>query len=169
MDRPKPEEYPRYYDTYVSLVPEGNVVEILAVQMSDTARLLRGLSEEQGNLRYAAGKWSIKDVIGHLIDMERVFQVRALAFARNDPASLPGVEQDDYVANGSFISRRLVDIAAEFEAVRRAGILLFQSFTPETSGRRGIANDASFTAGSMSYIIAGHELHHRRVIETRYL
>lgn len=169
MQRPSPDEYPEYCASYISRVPSGNILEVLASQLQDTTALLGGLSEATGNRRYAPGKWSLKEVIGHLCDVERVFQVRALAFARCDPASLPGIDQDLYVANGEFDARSLESMVDEFRAVRQAGLTLFRTFGPSVWGRRGCANDVSFSTRAVPYILAGHELHHRQVLETRYL
>jgi hypothetical protein len=169
MRRPEPQEYAEYYGNYIARVPDGDIVDTLAAQIDTTTQLLGRLTEAQGNHRYAPGKWNLKEVIGHLSDMERVFQIRALAFARRDPAGLPSVDQDVYAANARFASRPLADVAAEFAVVRRAGIAMFHSFDAPVWDRRGCANNVEFTVRSVAFIIAGHELHHRGVIESRYL
>ena len=116
--KPARDEYAEYYGRYIDLVPSGNIVDTLGNQMTDTIKLIAGITEEQGLHRYAEGKWSIKEVIGHIIDSERIFAYRALRLARNDQTPLAGYEQDDYVTNGGFDRRPLSDLAKEFELVR---------------------------------------------------
>ncbi|MFN7997076.1 MAG: DinB family protein [Bryobacteraceae bacterium] len=165
---PDASEYAAYYGRYISLV-SGDLMTALANQPGETLSLLSGVSEEQGDYRYAPDKWSIKELIEHVIDSERVFAYRALRFARNDRTPLPGFEQDDYVRNGSAATTPLSDLMEEFTAVRRASILLFQKLNPEAWMRRGVANDNEITVRAIGYVIAGHELHHRRVLVEKYL
>lgn len=167
--RPTPTEYAPYYGKYIDLVPEGDIVTILGQQIDDTLALLKGLSEAQAESRYAPGKWSVKEVVGHLIDAERVFGYRALRFARNDQTPLSGFEQDDYVTNGSFDEQSLSDLASEYEHVRRASIYLLRGLSGDAWGRRGMASDNEVSVRALAYIIAGHELHHMEVIRTKYL
>ncbi|HKY05602.1 MAG TPA: DinB family protein [Blastocatellia bacterium] len=167
--KPVADEYAPYYAKYVELVPQANVVETLNRQMTDTLSLLAGISEEQAGHRYAPGKWSVKQLVGHVIDGERIFAYRALRFARNDKTALPGFEQDDYVTNGGFDRRRLSDIAREYEQVRRATIELFASLDEEAWSRSGKANDVEVTVRALAWIICGHELHHRGVLKAKYL
>lgn len=169
LGRPDPAEYAGYYGPYIGRVPHGNILEILERQLPVTTALLRSIPDARRDHRYAPGKWSLIDVVGHLVDTERVFGARALAFARSDPAHLPGFEQDDYVAAAGFHRRTLDDLATEFEHQRLANLALFRSFDDATAMRRGIANAFEFTARSVPFILAGHELHHRGVIEERYL
>ena len=136
--RPDASEYAPYYEKYISLVPAGEVVATLSEQLDETLALLRGLSEEQAGARYAPDKWSIKEVVGHVIDTERIFSHRALRFARNDQTPLPGYEQDDYVRAAGFDRRTLADIASEFEHVRRATLALLRSLDAEAWLRRGL-------------------------------
>ncbi len=166
--RPQADEHMPYHINYIALVPEGAILDILRQQLELTQRWLRSLTEEQGDFRYAPDKWSVKEVIGHLSDNERVFAYRALRFARADKTSLPGFEQDDYIANGNFSSRTLADIAEEFELVRRSTLALFQHLSADAWTRRGTANNAEISVRALAYIIAGHELHHLRVLESRY-
>jgi hypothetical protein len=153
----------------VDLVPAGDIAMVLEQQMGDTETLLGGLGDEQGNYRYAPGKWSVKEVIGHLIDSERVFAYRALRIARNDKTPLPGFEQDDYVAAGGFDRRSLADLAREFEHVRNATLDLIRPLSKEAFDRRGVANNAEVSVRALVWIIAGHELHHKEVLRRRYL
>jgi hypothetical protein len=111
----------------------------------------------------------VNELIGHIIDSERIFAGRAMRFARNDPAPLPGFEQDDYVRNATFDAYPLADLAAELEAVRQSTIFLFRHMDEQAWTRRGVANNAEVSVRALAYIIAGHELHHRQVLRTRYL
>ena len=166
---PDPSEYAPYYGRYITLVPGADVVAALEDQPRETLALLSTLSEEQGDYRYAPDKWSIKDMLGHVIDAERVFSYRALRFARNDQTPLASFEQDDYVRTGNFADRRLADLIEEFVAVRRATVWLFRQLSAEASMRRGIASGNPVSVRAIAYIIAGHELHHRRVLQEKYM
>jgi uncharacterized damage-inducible protein DinB len=167
--RPESSEYAPYYGKYIALVPDGDLAVTLDRQIDATAALLSPLSEQQANYAYAPGKWSIKEVLGHLIDSERVFAYRALRIARNDKTPLPGYEQDDYVANAKFNARSLSGLLDEFAMVRKASIELFKNFTEEEWQRLGTANQTEITVRSLGYIIAGHELHHMDIVRNRYL
>lgn len=169
IQRPADDEYLAYYGRYISLVPEGDIRAILAKQNESTITLLRGLSESQGGYRYAPGKWTIKELVAHLTDSERIFAVRALRFARADETPLPGFEENDYVKNGSFDVFPLADIVAGFENVRRSTVSLFKLMSTEASKRRGKANNAEISVRALAYVIAGHELHHMNILRTRYL
>jgi len=169
MAAPHASEYAPYYGRYISLVPGNDVVAALEDQPRNTLALVSGLTDEQGDYRYAPGKWSIKEIIGHMVDAERVFSYRALRFARNDQTPLASFEQDDYVRFGDFGSRRLADLIEEFVCVRRATVWLFRHLSPEAWTRRGIASDNQVSVRAAAYIIAGHELHHRRVLQQKYL
>lgn len=169
MKRPDTSEHEPYYGRYINLVPEGEVPEILEEQGRETIALLKGLTEDHGNYRYAPGKWSLKDLVGHVIDTERVFVFRALVFSRSDTQPFPGMEQDDYARAANYAARPLGEIIGEFESVRTATIHLFRSFTPEILLRSGIANGCRFTVRSIMYIVAGHELHHLRILREKYL
>ena len=167
--RPDKSEYAPYYEKYMSLVPEGNVINLLGQQLEKTLATLRGISEEQANSRYAEGKWSVKELVGHLIDSERIFAYRALRFARNDQTPLPGYEQDDYVNNARFGEVNLSDLAEEFEHLRKANLCLFRQFDAETWQRQGEANEQRASVRAIVHIIAGHETHHMNILRTRYL
>lgn len=169
INRPEETEYLPYYGKYVSLVAGEDVLAALSGQLSGTLALLRGIPESQGNFRYAPDKWSIKELVGHMIDGERIFAYRALRFARNDKTPVPGFEQDDYISNASFDACALADLAAEFESVRRATIFLFRHLDGEAWMRRGIASESEVSVRALAYIIAGHELHHAGILRDRYL
>ena len=167
--RPSEAEYQPYFGRYIALVPEGDIVATLVSQNQSTLALLRSLPEPKGAFRYAPGKWSIREVVGHMSDTERIFADRALRFARNDATPLPGFEEGDYIRNGSFDDYRLADLADEFESVRRATVFLLRHMTAEASARRGKANNAEISVRALAYVSAGHELHHMNVLRTRYL
>ena len=167
--KPANNEYAEYYGRYIDIVPSGKITETLRGQMTDTLNLLAGLTEEQSLHRYADGKWSIKEVIGHIIDCERIFAYRALRLARNDQTPLSGFEQDDYVTNGGFDHRPLSDLAKEYEHVREATVDLFEGLGQEAWERRGKANDVEVSVRAIAWIISGHELHHKGVIKSKYL
>jgi hypothetical protein len=169
IHRPDDTEYPSFYGRYVALVPEGDILTILARQNEGTIALLRGLSESQGSFRYAPGKWSIKELVAHLSDAERIFSDRALRFSRDDATPLPGFEENNYVRNGGFDSFPLADLVTGLENVRRSTVSLFRLMSSEASKRRGKANNAEVSVRALAYIIAGHELHHMNVLRTRYL
>ena len=166
---PAPTEAPEPYRGYLAHVPAGDILAILDAQLDDTVKLLAGLDETAAEYRYEAGKWSVKEVVGHLCDVERVFTYRALRFARNDPTPLPGFEQDDYVANGGYGARTLTSLLDELRAVRRSTVALFRGLDPGVPLRRGTASGGQFTVRVLAHIIAGHELHHRAILRERYL
>ncbi len=169
INRPEATEYAPYYGRYISLVPQGDIQNTLDQQLGTTLRLLRVVSETQADSRYAPGKWSIKEVVGHIIDTERIFAYRALRFAWGDRTPLPGFEQDDYVRFGSLAECKLSDLAREFEFVRQGSLCLFRRLNDEAWQRHGMASDEEVSVRALAYIIAGHELHHVGILETRYL
>jgi uncharacterized damage-inducible protein DinB len=166
--RPQPGEYAPYYDRYISLVQGDDILNTLDQQRRDTMLLLSCRDEEDGNFRYAPEKWSAKEVLGHVCDTERVFAYRALRIARADATPLEGFEQDDYVRNGPFTNRPLSDLVEDFIAVRRATLSLLRDLYEAAWMRRGVANKNEVTVRALAYTIAGHELHHRRILEEKY-
>jgi hypothetical protein len=167
--RPGADEYAPYYERYVSLVPDADLVGTLERQGAETVALLRSLTEERGAHRYAPGKWSVRQLVGHVCDGERIFSYRALAFARGDSQALPGMEQDEWMAGVDFDARTLSGLVDEFEAVRASTVHLFRHLSPEAWARRGTASDNEVTVRALAYIIAGHEAHHVAVLRERYL
>jgi uncharacterized damage-inducible protein DinB len=158
-----------YFQKYVALVPDGDIVATLASQLPRTIELLSGLSEAQADFRYAPGNWSVKEVAGHLVDTERVFNYRALAAARGEPAPLPSFDQDLYVSNTNFDGRSLESILDAWKAVRAATVAFFASLDEQAMSRRVTASGNPITARALAWITAGHELHHRRELQERYL
>jgi len=169
IPRPEPSEYAPHYETYISKVPEGNLLKALEDQRRETQQLLGGLPEAKALHRYAPDKWSIKEVLGHVMDSERVFCYRALRFARADGSPLPGFDEKAWVPAGRFDARSLKDLAAELDAVRRATIALLSSLDAEALTRRGTANNNPITVRALAWIIAGHERHHLGIVRERYL
>jgi uncharacterized damage-inducible protein DinB len=166
--RPAAGEYAPYYETYISKVKGNDIVSVLDAQRLQTAQLFAARSERDGNFRYAPDKWTVKEVLGHVIDSERIFAYRALRIARGDQTPLSGFEQDDYVRGGNFSERTLADLAEEFELVRTANVAFFKSLPKEAWQRRGVANKNEVTVRALAFIVAGHELHHRLILEERY-
>jgi uncharacterized damage-inducible protein DinB len=168
LARPTAEEHAPYYGRYIALVKSADAVEALITQIDDTSSLLERVDEQRAASRYAPGKWSVKQVVGHLVDAERVFAYRAMRFARADQTELPGFEENDYAENGGFDDRPLADLALELRAVRAASIALFGSLAPEATLRHGTANGTPMSVRALAWTIAGHELHHRSVLIDRY-
>ncbi len=167
--KPGQSEFAVYYSKYVSLVAEKDVVAAIEYQIDDTTSLLEGLSEETGTFRYAEGKWSVKELIGHVIDTERIFAYRALRIARDDRTPIEGFEQDEYIQNADFDNRTIISLCREFEALRRSNILMLNSFSEAEWLRMGTASGNAVSVRALAYIIAGHELHHIKILRERYL
>jgi uncharacterized damage-inducible protein DinB len=169
IPRPDASEYAPHYETYVTKVPDGDLLEILEGQRQETQELLAGIPEGRALHRYAPGKWSIKEVVGHVTDAERVFCYRALRFARGDQTPLSGFDEKAYAPAGKFDTRPLPDLAAELDAVRHATIALFSGLDSEALARRGLANNKEISVRALAYVIAGHERHHLGILRERYL
>ncbi|MDH3744979.1 MAG: DinB family protein [Acidobacteriota bacterium] len=169
IERPEASEYDVFYETYVSKVPQGDILELLASQRDELARLLSSIDDERALYRYAEGKWSIKQVAGHLADAERILACRALCFARQERAALPGFDENEYVAAADFERRPLRSLITELDHLRGATVELFAGLSPDELSRRGTASGVSFSVRSFAFIIAGHERHHLGVLRDRYL
>ncbi len=167
-ERPASSEYAPFYAGYVGHVPPGDLIGLLETQIEDTLGLLSGLSEDEAGYRYAPDKWSIKQVVGHLIEAERIFVYRALAFSRNETKPLPGYAQNDYVEAANFDEQAWSDLLDEWRVVRKATVCFFRSLNPAMMERAGIANGVGFTVRALACIIAGHERHHVSVLRARY-
>lgn len=167
--RPSPGDYDPYYERYIQLIEGDDILKILNDQGKKTQDVLNSFSEHKGNYRYADGKWTVKEVVGHLLDTERIFAYRALCIARGEKKSLPGMEQDDYVREGNFNRRELFDLNYEFRLLRESNLLLFRSFTQEMRSRKGFANESYVSVLAVMFIIAGHEKHHMNVLRERYM
>jgi uncharacterized damage-inducible protein DinB len=168
IGRPEPGEYAPYHDCYISLVSGSDILGTLDSQRRQMLLLLSGRDEEDGDFRYAPGKWSAKEVLGHVCDTERILAYRALRISRADQTPIEGFEQDDYVKNAPFAHAPLAEIIEDYIAVRRATLTLLRNLEEAAWTRRGIANKNEISVRALAYIIAGHELHHRRMLEERY-
>lgn len=166
--RPQPSEYAPYYDRYISLIQDNDILTTLDQQRRQMVQFLSGLSEADGDSRYAPEKWSVKEVLGHVCDTERIFAYRALRISRGDATPIEGFEQDDYVKNGPFARRPIAEAIEDYIAVRRATISLLRSLEEAAWSRRGIANKNEISVRAIAYLIAGHEVHHRRILEQKY-
>ena len=167
--RPLESEHAPDYAGYIGKIESTDIIAVLERQLDSTLKLLRGIDETTGNFRYEPGKWSVKELIGHIIDGERVFAYRALVFSRNDSTALPGFDQDKWAAQTNYARLPLAQIVSEFEAVRRATLFMFRQFDAETWNRTGTANDQRMSTRAAAYVIAGHLQHHLEVLQTRYL
>jgi len=168
MKRPEPTEHADFYAKYIAKVPGTDVLGVLEAQRQQMLQMFTGRSERDGDFRYAPGKWTVKEVLGHVTDTERIFSYRALCIARGEKKSLPGFEQDDYVRDGAFGERTLTDLAEEFAAVRSSSIALFRSLNEAAWERRGVASQREVTVRALAFITAGHQMHHRIILEERY-
>ena len=167
LSRPERNEYADFYANYVSLVPDGPIEEFLLKQWDDLVAFLQRVSEDEASKPQAEGKWSIKQVLGHLCDTERVMSYRMMRFARGDKKELHGFEQDDYVAAGDFNSRVRHDLMVEFKNIRGATIALVGSISPEDEIRTGVANGKTVSVRALAYIIAGHAQRHLQLMKER--
>jgi len=169
IPRPQADEHAPYYSRYISQVPDGDLISLLREQAMETVNLLQGLTPEQADYAYAPGKWSVKEVIGHITDAERVFDYRALCFARKDKTPLPSFDENLYVENANFKTRTLTDLLEEFQVVRASTIHLASNLDPASFEERGTASGHGITVRALLYVIAGHERHHAELLRERYL
>jgi hypothetical protein len=169
VNRPGENEYAPYYAGYVQRVPEGDIFEILPHQIDTMRALLATLPAGQADFRPGPAEWSIKEVVGHINDAERVFAYRALRISRGDQTPLPGFEQDDYVRAANFGERSLPDLLDEFELLRRANLLAFNRLSNEVSQRQGTASGFGVSVRALLYIMAGHVEHHVESLRKDYL
>jgi uncharacterized damage-inducible protein DinB len=166
--RPAPGEFLPYYGTYIDRVPDGDIVETLSRQIGDSLALIKSIPEASGDKRYAPEKWSIRDVVGHVIDAERIFTYRALRFARAATTPVAGFDEGAYVKNGPFAKISLATLADELDHLRRATVHFFGNLDAGAFARCGTANDAEISVRALAFILAGHESHHMNVLRTRY-
>jgi hypothetical protein len=163
-----PSEYASHFAGYISNVTEDDVMAAIELQSSETQKLLSSLDDARASYRYAEGKWTIKEVIGHLVDGERIFGYRALAIARGDQQSLPSWDENPYVENAAFDRWTLGDLVEEYALLRRANIVLFRNFPEEAWTRRGIASGREISVRALATVIVGHERHHVKILRERY-
>ncbi len=168
LQRPEKNEYAEFYANYVSLVEEADVVSALGKQTNQLRELLKDVSARKEDFRYASGKWSVKELIGHVIDAERIFAYRALRISRSDQTPLAGFEENSYVAQSNFSQAALADLIEEFSLLRAANVLMFRNLTDEQWIRHGTASDAAVSVRALAFIMVGHVRHHTNVLKERY-
>lgn len=169
LQRPLASEYPEYYVPYVNLVTEGDLLPILQKNLEETITLFEGLSEKDGQFRYAFGKWSLKEVLGHMADTERIMSYRLLRIGRGDQTPLAGFNENEFIAGSQFDELPIKNILEDFTATRHATLTLIQNMPEEAWAKKGFANGTEITTQAIAYIIAGHAIHHGKIISERYL
>ncbi|WP_088066443.1 DinB family protein [Gottfriedia luciferensis] len=167
--KPELNEYNPHFEGYISLVPEGDLIEILKTQLNESSSFFKSISKEKSEYRYAEGKWSIKEVIGHLTDTERIMCYRLLAIARGDQAPLPSFDENSYNENADFNRLEQEQLIHEYTIVRQATLSLLSILSDESFTKFGMVLNSPTTPRALAYIIAGHELHHLKIINERYL
>ena len=168
MKRPESTEYAEYYGKYIAKVPGTDLLKVLESERLQMLQLFGGRTDRDGSFRYAPGKWTVKETLGHITDTERIFSYRALRIGRGDKTPLPGFEQDDFVRTSGVAGRTLADLTEEFAAVRTASITLFRSFDEEAWSQRGVASQKEVTVRALGFITAGHQIHHRMILEEHH-
>jgi uncharacterized damage-inducible protein DinB len=166
--RPEPAEYASFYANYIARVPEGDVVSTLRDSGKEITAALAAIPESRGGFRYGEGKWSVREVVGHVIDAERIFSYRALRLARADSTPLPPFEENDYVRSAGSDARTMADLVEELRAVRESTVRMFASFPDEAWARRGVVSGREVSVRALAYIAAGHARHHLEVLRERY-
>jgi hypothetical protein len=169
IPRPAADEYAPYYSRYIDLVPKGDIFKVLDKQIDTMGDLFGGMNERQSLRRYEPGKWSPKEILGHIVDTERLFVYRGLTFARGDQTELPGMDEDAWVAGAEFDGLAMDDLLEEFTLVRRSTVVLLHTFSDEVLARRGVASGNAMSVRAVPFILAGHTAHHMGVIRERYL
>jgi hypothetical protein len=169
MSKPSPSNYPSYFQQYVEKVPEDELITAFSNQLPVINQFLSSVTEERSKYAYDAGKWTLKEVLQHMIDTERIFNYRALCIARKESVSLPGFDENTYAAHSNANSRNWQELVEEFMAVRRSTEFLYKSFTGEALDTSGLSNNNPVTVNSLGFITVGHFYHHKKVMEERYL
>ena len=162
-------DYPAYFATYINQVQNDDCILAMEENLNDIVTFIENISEEKYNYKYQENKWTIKDIVRHIIDAERIFAYRALRFARFDRTPIPGFEENDYAANVSTTAIDMTDLLQEFILVRKSTIKLFESFTEEMLANKGIASGKEISVLAIGFIVSGHAIHHQNVIRERYL
>jgi hypothetical protein len=168
LQRPQENEYDPYYHRYISLVPEGSFLDLLNMQTHEMREFFGNFTEEGANYRYAPDKWSIKEILGHIIDSERVFAYRVLCIARGEQQSLPGFDQEAYAGDANYESIPMANVLQHYTALRVSTFFLLHQLSEDSWNRMGISNQKPISVRALAYIIVGHERHHRNVINERY-
>lgn len=168
-DRLDPSEYAPWHAGYVAKVPDGDLLSTLEAQVGEYFQTVSPITEAKGGFAYAPGKWTIKEVLGHVVDAERVFSYRAMRIARGDQTPLPGFDEKAWVPLSGANDRTVADLLGEFRAVRAATLALLRHLPPEAVSRRGVASDKEISVRALAWIIAGHAIHHLGILRERYL
>lgn len=169
MIKPNPKDFPEFYRRYINEVIDKNIISYLSEQKTIAVSFFNSIGEEKSKYRYKENKWSIKEILGHVCDAERLFTARALHFARNEKQALPGFDEDEYVSQANFDKILLKQLVEDFSVMRDSNISLFNTFDAEIFERKGTANNTEYTVASILYIITGHLDHHIKIIKKRYL
>jgi uncharacterized damage-inducible protein DinB len=169
MKKPMEDEYAPFYAGYIESIGEKNPLSVILEQLREVQKLFYSLADTKAVKSYAEGKWSVKELLGHVVDAERIFSFRALSIARGEEQSLPGYEHDDYVAGGKFNQRSIKSLVDEFLKLRESNFILFNTFDDETLKRKGTANNRKVSVRALIYIMAGHVEHHLKVFKEKYL
>lgn len=167
--RPAKTDYAEYYQRYIDLIEGEDIINILSSLNKETSDVLNSFPQSKGNFAYAPGKWSVKEVVGHMMDTDRIFAYRALAIARGEKQPLPSFDQDEYVKNGKFNLRELSDLTYEYRLLRESNILLFKGFEQSVYSNRGVAAGNEVTVLALMWMIAGHQKHHLNILREKYL
>lgn len=169
LQRPAADEYAEYYEKYVSLVPETDILQVLREQMEGVRELIASIPGEQETFRYAPEKWSIRELLGHINDGERIFGFRAYTFTHRDAGPMPGFDENDYVQDSNFDQMLLQDLLAQFIALRQANVLFLEQVSETAWARSGVASNNPVTVRALVWIMAGHVRHHLNILQERYL
>jgi uncharacterized damage-inducible protein DinB len=169
ITKAKPDEMAPFYHTYLNYVAETDVLEQLKSRLMEFKKLCGNIPAEKHDFAYAEGKWTIKQVLGHMADTERIFAYRALRIARGETQNLPGFDENSYVEHANFQDRTLADLLAEFELIRQSTIMLFEHLTEKALDNHGLASNTPVTVRALASIITGHEMHHSHILKERYL
>lgn len=169
MQRPQTNEFAPYYRTYISLIEGDNVLPVLDAQTAELRAIFSQMPEEKGTYAYAEGKWTLKEMLSHIIDGERIFAYRILRISRGDETPIEGFEQDDYIATSNAKNRSFADLLEEFDLQRRSNLLMVNNLSDENASRMGTASGVGISSRALTYIMAGHVTHHVGVLKERYL
>jgi uncharacterized damage-inducible protein DinB len=169
MKRPETNEFAPYYNGYISLIEGDDVMPVLNAQVAVLRSMLAGVPEEKGAYAYATGKWTIKELLSHVIDGERIFSYRILRVSRGDKTPIEGFEQDDYIENSNANNRSFAALLDEFDLQRRSNLLMVNNISDEGSKSMGTASDNPVSVRALTYVMAGHVTHHVNILKERYL
>lgn len=166
---PSANEFDAYYSKYISLVPNQNIIQLFEQTQADMQSLLNNIADKKANFRYQEGKWTIKEVIGHIMEIEHVFAYRALTISRGDKTNLPGMNQNQWMENNNYTPRSISNLLTEFNAVRNSTIQLFGNMNEEMINQFGTVSGSKISVKALAYLIIGHQLHHIHIIKEKYL